>query len=537
VVDVEGAAPTTTFKPSTPGTPGPVYRCPAGSPAKTLGSFVSKRPLSAGCMVPTDPSYDALAEVHVPEYCSTTFVDYMKGCMLPSALNFDPAAKQVGVCKFPTKGCASPTALNYNSFASMAPDAGMGCIEPVLGCTIAKASYAGVDSNTPAYKSGFYGAAGLGNAGGEAYLKVSETAGLALGLTGSSVVSYESAANVLAGCVVAVEGCMDPTAVNYDSKATINTGTWCVPPVYGCMVPSPAYVGPSYITTQPTSTYPFLIPGTVDQPTKSFSTSTTVHSATMCSNARYGCNETGYVNYDPLVTVKTVCYKEKYGCLNPLAVNYGCIDESYNGPCDETEEERVTYHYAVLCRWTLSPYPPPPPAPPIPSGSTSATSVTLKMGVAGTVAEVEAKRDELADTFKTISGLTDSDLAEPVKVTVTDGGGVTDASRRRLQEVVSVSFEAVVADASKAEAAASSLSTTLPTAEDATAAFASSGLTVVSAPAVTTTPTFIEGAAEEDNGGMIGGIVGGIGGLLCAIGIFFGVRYMRNKKNKATYPA
>merc|ERR1719502_305999 len=35
--------------------------------------------------------------------------------------------------------------------------------------------------------------------------------------------NYNAAANVNRDCVIAVEGCMDPTAANYDDTATINT--------------------------------------------------------------------------------------------------------------------------------------------------------------------------------------------------------------------------------------------------------------------------------------------------------------------------
>merc|ERR1711988_1725333 len=108
--------------------------------------------------------------------------------------NFDPAAKQPGFCKFPTEGCTAPT------------------------------PYAGVEAGTPMYKSGFYGAAGAGSAGGWPYLKVFSSV-----YTGRAVTNYNSAANNNTGCIVAVEGCMDSTAVNYDSNATINSYTWCVP--------------------------------------------------------------------------------------------------------------------------------------------------------------------------------------------------------------------------------------------------------------------------------------------------------------------
>ena len=40
-----------------------------------------------------------------------------------------------------------------------------------------------------------------------------------------------------AECVVAVEGCTDPSATNYDPAATTDLGGWCVSRVAGCMAP------------------------------------------------------------------------------------------------------------------------------------------------------------------------------------------------------------------------------------------------------------------------------------------------------------
>ena len=45
------------------------------------------------------------------------------------------------------------------------------------------------------------------------------------------VLNYDSTANAINGshsCVIAIEGCMDPTAINYESRANVNSATWCV---------------------------------------------------------------------------------------------------------------------------------------------------------------------------------------------------------------------------------------------------------------------------------------------------------------------
>ena len=52
-----------------------------------------------------------------------------------------------------------------------------------------------------------------------------------------TVTRHDADANVLEGCQVIVEGCMNSSAINYDPEANTNTGTWCVPMVRGCMMP------------------------------------------------------------------------------------------------------------------------------------------------------------------------------------------------------------------------------------------------------------------------------------------------------------
>jgi len=556
VVNVEGAAPATTFVASTPGTPGTVHRCPTGSPAKSLGSFVSKRTLSAGCMISTDGNYDSLAEVHVPDYC-TAPADYKKGCMLPAALNFDPTAKQIGSCKFPTKGCSSPTALNYNSLATMLPDVGKECIEPIVGCTVMSTPYVNVDYATPGFRSGFYGSAQTGS-GGWKYRKQAEgdvttTAGanlLPTHFTGSAVVSTTPGANVNSGCVVSVEGCMDSTARNYDPLATVNANTWCVPDISGCMTPSPAYASDSYANPETES---YMFRAKPNGPTAHYSSTVTRHVPSMCRAARYGCTHRDAINYDPLATVNASCFFYVYGCLNPMAVNFGCRDTTYDTPCrgatlpatgtsggDRTE---VTTHYTFTCKWTNeapSPSPPPPPAPPT-SSHQAQHFVKTDLNVAGSYQDFLTRSDELLTWYKGAFGVADT---TPLTLEITDA-----TARRRLEDqkagrrsltgaATALLFSANVEDAAAASALSSTLAAHLgdsPT--SATAAMASLGVTVLTAPVHTTEVQYVEvPAVEASYAGLIGGVVGGASGALVTVCLacYF---YRRSRAAKPIYAA
>jgi len=547
VVDVEGAAPATTFVASTPGV-GPVHRCQTGSPAKTLGSFVSKRPLSAGCMITSDPSYDSIAEVHVPDYCSVP-ADYKPGCMLPSASNFDPTAKQIGKCKFPTKGCSSATALNYNSYATLPPDAGKECIEPVTGCTVDSTPYAGVSANTPGFSSGFYGsgAGAPSGSGGWKARKVAEgstatTSGtnvLATPFVGAAVVSYNANANVNSGCIVAVEGCMDATARNYDPLATINSGTWCIPDVSGCMVPSPDYASTSYSTVQLTSAW---FGKTPNEPTVTWSSTITRHVPSMCSALRFGCMNATQVNYDPLATAPSDCFNPTFGCLNPAAVNFGCPGLDFTAPCRDrltlpangfgAPRYETTYHLKALCKWSnLSPPPSPPPMP-APPGATAAHSVDVLMTASGTKADIDAQSVTLCASMATMFGVD----ASTVSLSTVEIAALArrQLRGRELSTTVDMTFSVAAADAAAADALHGTVSTSLA---DATAASDLLGVPVLTAPKPTVVVEYTAAATTEaSNAGMIGGIVGGIVGALLLIGGAT-LCYFRSKKNKPVYPA
>lgn len=392
--------------PSTPGASGDVYRCPTGSPAKSLGSFVSKQMLVAGCMNSNDTAYSILADVHVPAYCASP-IDYKVGCLIPSAANFDPLARQSGKCVFSTRGCTSRTAVNYNSDATL-EDPNEPCIEARVGCTVNSESFAGVPEDTPGYRNGFFGspARGVGVISERVY-------------NGPAVLNYDVMANVLDSCDVAIEGCMDSTAANYDPHATINSGSWCIPAVVGCMMPNEFNARWDYSNPSASGR---------DGLNANFSLLTTVHEPAFCQIARYGCsqshgtfawskNSVQSANYDPFATVDTECYWRRGGCLNPAAMNYGCDSHDDSSPC--SFEEKVTHHVPTVCKypWDLDPSPPAPPPPRLPPGWTMdvpgivvSYQVDFSFIVSGEVAYFTSAVQDLAvTTFKATMGFGDGD--------------------------------------------------------------------------------------------------------------------------------
>jgi len=296
---------------------GMVARCARGSAAFTLGTYTNQVRLKVGgCMINSDLNYTSTAEVHVPQMCYEP-ANFNAGCMFPGATNYDPSATQPAPCHYATYGCTSPTALNYNSEASLDDNS---CEAAVTGCTVRSSanSYDGVSSGTPGFQERYVGMQ-LRSVGHQIF------AGY------PSVTNYNSNANVNQGCIVAVEGCMDPTALNYNANANINSNTWCIPVVRGCMMPPQEAASLSLRGTASPRSHER------DGLALNFNPAATQHVQSMCVIYRRGCMEQTItyvttptprtapaVNYDPRATVAAPCWPTLYGCLDDAAVNFNC---------------------------------------------------------------------------------------------------------------------------------------------------------------------------------------------------------------------
>jgi len=428
-----------------PGSPSSTstYRCERGAPVRTSGSHVVKRLPIAGCMITSDALYSVTADVHVPEYCSD-IASFRPGCMIKGATNFDPMARQSTTCVFGTIGCTDSNAVNFNSDATI--DDG-NCTNAVYGCTVALETYADVHPGTPGYKSGSHGSAQPG---------VGVVNELDYALTSKQVLNYSPSATVNHGCILALQGCMDSTALNYDANATINSNSWCIFARPGCMMPDAARASSTYASQ-----------GVRDGLATNYDPAATVHRRSACVVARIGCTDSTRHEYDPLATVSAPCQPTE-GCLNPRAKNFKCTwrQDDREGCQDETVQ---THSRAVCVFGDNPPLPPMPPPPPVPAGKTTIAkpAAVVSFVASGDVSDYdEAKRGAIAQSFADMGGYS----RDAITVTVEAAS-------------VLLTIQIIFEDEAAADAAASNIASALGSSPASASAVL--GITVQSVPVTT----------------------------------------------------
>jgi len=174
---------------------------------------------------------------------------------------------------------------------------------------------------------------------------------------GLQVVNHNPMANVNYDCQVAVQGCTDSSAQNYNPAANYQSGdVFCIPLIPGCMIPSSNTASAGYDKDERG------IDGTVIN----FDPQATEHDLNMCIFDRVGCTDSTAMTYDALAThgdINEYCYYHNvYGCLNPMALNFNCRYDTYtvdqNTPCETMATSgAVTEHVDPLCNyaWSVGP--------------------------------------------------------------------------------------------------------------------------------------------------------------------------------------
>jgi len=480
-----------------------LHPCPRGTPSfgttpgGTGKTITVKRLPIGGCMIPTDANYLASADVHIPHTCALP-TDYKKGCLFPGARNYAPGAVQSGECLYNTEGCATAGSLNYNPTASHDPN--NICISRFEGCTLPDGQgtvYQGVDSNTPKYQG----------------LHVAHNSGISVSgflpwTNYGAVINHDAVANVNKNCIIAVEGCLDSAAANYDPKATINSNTWCILAVPGCMDPTAGNYDP-------------LV---------------TVNVQSTCGYIK-GCSAPGSLNYQQLpagiVAAPVTCYDLQPGCLDPTYNNFGCGPSASGGTkCVNADgaPTEATHHDSSYCSSGF-----PTVLPEASSGKETKTYTQMSMTVGGTVSD--QKGTELVNSYSTAINDKSIDLVTNVVGTNQNGGPYTPTSRRRKLQtsvVTTLTFRKEVFSATEASAAQAAFIAAGTSVTQLNAIFGGS-VTVLSAGAVVTVAVEEEKKGSDNTGVIVGAVLGTLFGLILVGGIVLFL--MKKQKQTTVVPA
>lgn len=125
-------------------------------------------------------------------------------------------------------------------------------------------------------------------------------------------------------------GCINPIACNYDATATINGGGCEFLSCRGCTDPTAL----NYDADATFDDGSCLYPGCTDPDADNYDPDANFNNG-VCFY--FGCTDAGACNYDPQANINTTCdFASCTGCLNPRACNYDAAATISDGSCDFT---------------------------------------------------------------------------------------------------------------------------------------------------------------------------------------------------------
>jgi len=149
------------------------------------------------------------------------------------------------------------------------------------------------------------------------------------GCLDSTAFNYDSLANVdNGGCLPVVTGCMESLALNYNPLA--NTPDTCIAYIYGC-TDSTQFNYDSLANTDDGSCEPFVY-GCMDS--TMFNFNPVANANDTCIPFIYGCTDPSMFNYEASANSEDFsCVPFIYGCTDSLALNFDATANTDNGSC------------------------------------------------------------------------------------------------------------------------------------------------------------------------------------------------------------
>ena len=152
------------------------------------------------------------------------------------------------------------------------------------------------------------------------------------GCTDTTAFNYDSTANVdNGGCVPVIYGCMESLAFNYDPLA--NTPDTCIAYLYGCTDPTMFNYDP-LANCDDNSCIPYVY-GCMDSTMFNFNPLANASSNLVpCVPYIYGCTDPSMLNYNSTANTEDFsCISYVYGCTDSTALNYDSTANTENGSC------------------------------------------------------------------------------------------------------------------------------------------------------------------------------------------------------------
>ena len=225
-----------------------------------------------------------------------------------SALDIYEAQPYCGTeCIERVKGCMDPLAYNYNSLANT-PDTcyyDPGCTNPGYLEYYTQGFVADIDDGSCQTIAVF-------------------------GCMDSTAFNYNASANVdNGGCTPVILGCMNDLAFNYNPNA--NTPDTCIAIIYGCIDPT-MYNFCDTCNTEDGSCEPYVF-GCTDSTMFNFNPLANADNNS-CVPFIYGCTDPSMLNYNPQANTENFsCIPFVYGCMDSIALNYDSLANTDNGSC------------------------------------------------------------------------------------------------------------------------------------------------------------------------------------------------------------
>ena len=152
------------------------------------------------------------------------------------------------------------------------------------------------------------------------------------GCTDTAAFNYDSSANIdNGGCVPVIYGCMQPLAFNYNPNA--NTPDTCIAYLYGCTDPTMFNYNP--LANSDDGSCVAFVYGCMDSTMFNFNPlANASNNLTPCIPFIYGCTDPSMLNYNPQANTEDFsCIAYVYGCMDSTALNYNPLANTDNGSC------------------------------------------------------------------------------------------------------------------------------------------------------------------------------------------------------------